>query len=294
MKNSPLKKPFLLTGLLTAVTLVIRLVQQFAFIDHSTGFYKATALGNGSEIVFNLILLASAVAIWFSVRRQAGEFCDQPKQFSREFFIGLMLMGFTAELSYMFTFLNEFRGLLRGHGLYLPSALPAVIFVFGGVLLLYQGLLGISGKQESIDLASAAILSLWGAAALVCTYLSHTVVYHVSDNMLHILAVAAMAFFLTNCLKYMMGAELAICGRRTVFYALLTFYFGVTLFLPRTVSILVHGGYESLGAPTFSELLFVIIGAAVAVLAAYVICFAEKAPEVPAEETVEVVEEVQE
>ena len=293
MNNSPLKKPFLLTGLLTAVTVVIRLVQQFALIDHSTGFYKATALGNGSELVFNLFLLACAVVIWFAVRKQAGNFSAEPKQFSREFFIGLMLMGFTAELSYLFTFLNEFRGLLRGHGLYLPSALPAIIFVFGGVLLLYQGLLGISGKQESIDLASAAILSLWGAAALVCTYLSHTVVYHVSDNMLHILAVAAMAFFLTNCLKYMMGAELATCGRRTVFYALLTFYFGVTLFLPRTVTILVHGGYESLGAPTFSELLFVIISAAVAVLAAHAVCFGQ-ATAAEDEEVTEVVEEVQE
>ncbi|MBP0962781.1 MAG: hypothetical protein J6Q99_00585 [Oscillospiraceae bacterium] len=293
MNNSPLKKPFLLTGVLTAITLVIRLVQQFALIDHSTGFYKATALGSIGEIAFNLILLVCAVLIVLSVRRQANNFSDQPKQFSREFFVGLMLMGFTAELSYLFTFLNEFRGLLRGHGLYLPSALPAVIFVFGGVLLLYQGLLGISGKQESIDLASAAILSLWGAAALVCTYLSHTVVYHVSDNMLHILAVAAMAFFLTNCLKYMMGAELAICGRRAVHYALLTFYFGVTLFLPRTLTILVHGGNEALGAPTFSELLFVIVSAAVAILAAYAICFAEKAEEA-AEEAVEVVEEVQE
>lgn len=294
MKNSPLKKPFLLTGVLTAITLVIRLVQQFALIDHTTGFYKATALGNGSELVFNLLLLVCAVLIGLSVRRQSNNFSDRPKQFSREFFIGLMLMGFTAELSYMFTFLNEFRGLLRGHGLYLPSALPALIFVVGGVLLLYQGLLGISGKQESIDLASAAILSLWGGAALVCTYLSHTVVYHVSDNMLHILAVAAMAFFLTNCLKYMMGAELAVCGRRTLLYALLTFYFGVNLFLPRTLSILVHGGYEALGAPTFSELLFVIVSAAVAVMAAYAICFGEAVPEASAEEVVEVVEEVQE
>ena len=103
-----------------------------------------------------------------------------------------------------------------------------------------------------------------------------------------------MAFFLTNCLKYMMGAELAVCGRRTLLYALLTFYFGVNLFLPRTLSILVHGGYEALGAPTFSELLFVIVSAAVAVMAAYAICFGEAAPEASAEEVVEVVEEVQE
>jgi len=291
LNNSPLKKPFLLTGLLTAVTVVIRLVQQFALIDHSTGFYKATALGNGSELVFNLFLLACAVVIWFSVRKQAGNFSAEPKQFSREFFIGLMLMGFTAELSYLFTFLNEFRGLLRGHGLYLPSALPAIIFVFGGVLLLYQGLLGISGKQENIDLLSAAIMSLWGAAALVCTYLSHTIVYHVSDNMLHILAIAAMAFFLTNCLKYMMGTELAICGRRTILYGLVTVFFGVTLVLPRLVSLLVNGNTEILGAPNFSELIFVLVSAAVAAIAAATIAFG-KLPAVE-EETVEVMEEAE-
>ena len=85
----------------------------------------------------------------------------------------------------------------------------------------------------------------------------------------------------------------ATCGRRTVFYALLTFYFGVTLFLPRTVTILVHGGYESLGAPTFSELLFVIISAAVAVLAAHAVCFGQ-ATAAEDEEVTEVVEEVQE
>ncbi|MBR5558908.1 MAG: hypothetical protein IKU72_01515 [Oscillospiraceae bacterium] len=291
--NHSLKKPFVFAALLTAVTLVVRFVLQFAAIDHTTGFYYNTTLGNVAELGFNAMLLVCAVLIWLVVRRQANQFSSEVKSFPREFFIGLMLMGFTAELSYLFTFLTEFRGLISGHGLYLPSALPAFIFVLGGVLLLYQGLLGISGKQESIDLASAAIMSLWGAAALVCTYLSHTVVYHVSDNMLHILAIAAMAFFLTNCLKYMMGAELAISGRRTVFYGLLTFYFGVTLFLPRTLSLLIHGGKEYLGAPTFSELIFVMVSAVVAVIASVTIALVENKK--AAEEAVEeIVEEVQE
>ncbi len=291
MKNSPLKKPFLVTGLLTAIAVVARIVLQLSAIDHSTGFYHSTVV----EIVFNVFLLAAVILIWLSVRGCVNQFSDQPKRFSNEFFIGLMLMGFTAELSYLFPFLTEIRGLLGGHGLYLPSALPAIIFVIGGVLLLYQGLLGISGKQENIDLLSAAIMSLWGAAALVCTYLSHTVVYHVSDNMLHILAVAAMAFFLTNCLKYMMGAELAVCGRRTVMYGLVTVFFGATLVLPRLISLLANGNIEALGAPNFSELIFVFVSAAVATIAAVTIAFGKVSKDQEAaEEVVEETEEVQE
>jgi len=298
--NNSLKKTFKMAAVLTIITLVVRLVLQFVAIDHSTGFYYANSMGNLCEIVFLALLLVCALQIWLAVRRQSGEFSAEPKQFTREFFVGLMLMGFTAELSYLFTFLTEVRGLLGGHGLYLPSALPAFIFVLGGVLLLYQGLLGISGKQESIDLASASIMALWGAAALVCTYLSHTVVFHVSDNMLHILSIAAMAFFLTNCLKYMMGVEPARSGRRTVFYGLLTFYFGVNLFLPRTLSMLIHGGREALGAPTFSELIFVMVSAVVAVIASVTISSEQKketeevAEEVVEEIVEEIAEEVQE
>lgn len=273
MKTSPLKKPFLLTGVLTAVAVAVRLVLQLVAIDHSTGFYYATGLGRGAEIVFNLFLAAALVLIWLAVRGERAHFGEKPRHFGNEFFIGLMLMGFTAELSYLFQFLTEMRALFGGHGLYLPSALPAIIFVLGGVLLLYQGLLGISGKQDSIDLLSAAILAIWGAAALVCTYLSHSIVYHVSDNMLHILAVAALAFFLANCLKYMMGTEVATSGRRTVLYGLMTFFFGCTLVLPRLVSLLVNGNVESLGAPNFSELIFVMIAALVAGLAAWTIAF---------------------
>lgn len=292
LNNSPLKKSFVLTGLLTIISVVYRLVQQFALIDHATGFYKATALAHGSQLALNALLLVSVVLIFLSVRRQREHFSNEPKQFSREFFICLIVMGFTAELSYLYDFLNELRGLFGGHGLYLPSALPAFIFVIGGVLLLYQGLLGISGKQENIDLLSASIMSLWGAAALVCTYLSHTIVYHVSDNMLHILAIAAMAFFMTNCLKYMMGTELAVCGRRAVHYGLFTVYFGVTLALPRLISIIVNGNTEVLGAPAFYDLIFVLAAAAVAAVASYLICFGKSAVEAESDEAVEeIVEE---
>ena len=290
MNNSPLKKSFVLAGLLTIISVVFRLVQQFALIDHSTGFYKATALARGSQIVLNVILLVSAVLIFLLVGRSKKLFSTEPKQLNREFFIGLIVMGFTAELSYLADFLTEMRGLFGGEGLYLPSALPAFIFVLGGVLLLYQGLLGISGKQENIDLLSASILSLWGAAALVCTYLSHTIVYHVSDNMLHILAIAAMAFFLTNCLKYMMGTELEICGRRAVHYGLCTVYFGVTLALPRLVSLIVNGNREVLGAPAFYDLVFVLASAAVAAMASYLICFGPVAQRPEAEEAAEEIE----
>ena len=287
LNHSPLKKSFVLTGLLTIAAVVLRTVLQFTAIDHSTGFYHSGVV----EIIFNVFLLAAVALIWLSVRRCGKEVNDQPKRFSSEFFIGLMLMGFTAELSYLFPFLTEIRGLLSGDGLYLPSALPAIIFVIGGVLLLYQGLLGISGKQESIDLLSASIMSLWGAAALVCTYLSHTIVYHVSDNMLHILAIAAMAFFLTNCLKYMMGTELATCGRRTILYGLVTVFFGVTLVLPRLVSLLVNGNTEILGAPNFSELIFVLVSAPVAAIAAATIAFGKVSA--ATEESEEVVEEIE-
>ena len=300
LKNSSLKKTFVLAGVLTLIAVVFRFVQQFLLIDHTTGFYNADALGRGSQLVFNLLLAVSAVLIWLSVRRRSAEFTAQRKSFSREFFIGLMVMGFTAELSYLYTFLTEIRGLFSGHGLYLPSALPAIIFVFGGVLLLYQGLLGVSGKQENIDLLSASILSLWGAAALVCTYLSHTIVYHVSDNMLHVLAIASLAFFLTNCLKYMMNVDLAVCGRRAVHYGLFTAYFGFTLVLPRLVTLLIYGGKESLGAPKFYDLVFVLVSAVVALIAAYTIAFGrnidqpEAGPEPDEPSAAEAVQEIQE
>ena len=285
MKNPVLKKTFTLAAVLTAITVAVRLVLQFVLIDHDTGFYMATGAGRAAQLVFNLLLVVSAVLIWLSVRRTGGQFADERKSFNREFFIALMVMGISAELSYLSPFLIEFRSLFSGHGVYLPSFLPAVIFVIGGVLLLYQGLLGFSGKEEDIDLGSAAILSLWGAAALVCTYLSHTIVYHVSDNMLHVLAVAALAFFLTNLLKYMMGTACAQSGRRAVLYALLTAYFGATLVIPRLASMPFHGGNEVLGAPRFYPMLFVLVCAATAVIAAWCIAFGEtktaEAPEQP-------------
>ena len=98
LNNTPLKKSFVLTGLLTIAAVILRAVLQFTAIDHSTGFYHSGVV----EIIFNVFLLAAVVLIWLSVRRFGKEVSDQPKRFSSEFFIGLMLMGFTAELSYLF------------------------------------------------------------------------------------------------------------------------------------------------------------------------------------------------
>lgn len=271
MKHSPFQKTFKLFWILTAVTIAVRFWLQFTQIDHTSGFYNATALGRGCQLGFNALLAVCALLIWLSVRRHGKDFSAERKPFGREFFIGLIVMGFTAELSYLYTFLTEFSDLFHGHGLYLPSALPAIIFVVGGILLLYQGLLGISGKQENIDLLSASILSLWGAAALVCTYLGYTVVYHVSDNMLHILAIASMAFFLTMCLKYMMGVDPEVSGRRAMHYGLFTGYFSLALVVPRLVVLAVYGGQESLPAPKFYSLIFVLVVAAVALIACYTI-----------------------
>ena len=64
LNHSPLKKSFVLTGLLTIAAVVLRTVLQFTAIDHSTGFYHSGVV----EIIFNVFLLAAVALIWLSVR----------------------------------------------------------------------------------------------------------------------------------------------------------------------------------------------------------------------------------
>ena len=92
MKHSPFQKTFKLFWILTAVTIAVRFWLQFTQIDHTSGFYNATALGRGCQLGFNALLAVCALLIWLSVRRHGKDFSAERKPFGREFFIGLIVM----------------------------------------------------------------------------------------------------------------------------------------------------------------------------------------------------------
>ena len=240
MKYPELKRVFPVFYILTAVTVAVRFALCFTIIDPETGFYSYNAIGMACQWGFNLLLAAAALAFfWFGRVPLPADGLIIPKM-NKAACVALIAAGLLCEMSALYTGVNEVMALLDGYELILRNALPALFNSIAGLLLIYTGILAFTGKQRRTGLIPAVVVIIWSAVLLVSTFLSYPISYHVSDNMLHILALCCAAFLMASFFKAILGVGPRPAVRKTIFFGLLTAYFGLTLALPRLVQLWIN------------------------------------------------------
>lgn len=278
MNTLALKKIFPLFYSLTAVTVIIRFVLQFVLIDPETGFYYATSAGQMAQWGFNLLLaLAVVLLCWFSRTSTISPSAIFPP-LGKAVSLSLIVSGLLCELGAFFALAPEILFLLEGDSLTLKIVLPALINLVMGLLLIYLGFLALGGKQNRISLTSAVLVLLWSIVLLISNFLSYPIAYHVSDNMLHILALVCMAFLMVAFFKALLGVSSQKSLASTLRFGLLTAYLGVVLVLPRLVAIWTGHANLQIPAPDSFALYLMLALAAFGYFAARNMLLAKDAP----------------
>ncbi len=240
-------------GVFCVITVIFRFALQFLAIDHSTGFYALSSIGKIGQITYSLLLLVGAGAIWSFSKQTQRSIATAQISMMGSVFIAFMSMGLVMVLTHLFSFYVEVSDLLAGYAPYVAGMLPTITGILGGAVFMYMGFMGIVGKQNRIGLFASVIASLWAAATLLFTYMDYPIVFSISDNMLHVVTMAALTLLLVSLMKAHNGINTAASNKRSLTYAMLTLYFGLNLLLPYTAVLMTGYGdsdvsiFESLG-----------------------------------------------
>ena len=270
---------------IVVLTLAVRFFLQFSEIDLYNGFYYANDVSDAWSLGFLALLFAAVVAVVVMVWRFKPAAARPEQLHTRSLALTQIALGLVAEVGAYFTGFSVLMAILGGYRISLGDAAVSGLTVLGGLVMIVIGLATLSNKQNTGGLFAAIVVIIWMALNLIFTFMSYPIVLNVSDNMLHILALASATAFFLYYFKVLVGVGSQRDTSTAIVLGLLTAYFGVTLVIPRFVVRMVTKIYAFVPSVSSDDLLLVAVLTLIGFFAA--LALMKPAEAVPAVETPE-------
>lgn len=216
--------------LMMAVAIPVRTIQLLYFIDYSTGFYvQGDQTADILSALLNIVLWAGLIVIALLLFFGQGEYPETFRNRNKPLGFAAMAAGLCLLIRMGFVLVNEFPQVGRGV-LDLSSALQIALLVLAAVALNAYGLKLIEGQTEKSKFGFLMLMpTFWAALTLMSSFMAHTTIANISENLFDILALSFTTIFLYTFTRVSMGylgtmteTVLLMSGTMTAAFSLLS------------------------------------------------------------------------
>ncbi len=240
-----------------AVALATRFFLQLSEIDPYTGFYYSNPVSASWAQGFLVLLLMGCLLAVLLVWRAKLPAAQPARLQTKLLGVSQIALGLFAEIGAYFTAFSVAMAIFSGYRISLPDALTSGLTILAGLVLIIMGLSTLAGKQTG--LVSAVIVIAWMSLTLITTFMQYPIVYNVSDNMLHVLVLAAGTAFFVYYFKVLLGVGSRRDTAAAAALGLITAFFAAVLAIPRWYSLSTLGIHAFTPSVTNDDLWMVAI-----------------------------------